>query len=162
MGIDKIVVRNWAEGEEMLFDLHTCASIRIYKIMAEADSQLLVASIKEVAGIPWRMLHTMDMIKEFVKKKEVIVQHCYKGANKVADTPAAFLHTHQQHLIFTNFEAMQRQIRGLAQLDKLIHLDMHSIGGIPYFFYLISSFRYTKNIELEFPNTQVEMKGSTQ
>ncbi|KAK4372946.1 hypothetical protein RND71_008330 [Anisodus tanguticus] len=61
----------------------------------------------------------MNKIKEIVEEKGLVVQHCYREANKVVDRLAAISHSHKQYLVFTDYTGLPREIRGMMQLDRM-------------------------------------------
>ncbi|XP_070057377.1 uncharacterized protein [Nicotiana tomentosiformis] len=86
---------NWVEGQAMLIGLQKVVAMGINKIILEADSKVLVYSVKEEAYTPWRLIQTVNKIKEIVEEKKVTAKHCYREANKIADRLAAISHTHK-------------------------------------------------------------------
>lgn len=64
----------------------------------------------EETAAPWRLVQIVDMIKLMVDDKGVVVKHCYREANKVADKLAALSHSYKQNLVFTHFSGMPKQI----------------------------------------------------
>nr|XP_009767528.1 PREDICTED: uncharacterized protein LOC104218683 [Nicotiana sylvestris] len=112
-------ITHWAEGQAMLIGLQKAVAMGINEMILEADSKVLVCSVKEEADTPWRLLQTVNKIKEIMEEKKVTVKHCYREANRVADRLAAISHTHKQHITTSNSEALPRQIRGLLHLDRL-------------------------------------------
>lgn len=110
---------NWAEGRAMLAGLQHCTDRGIHKIIAEADSKLLVNATNEASQAPWRLVELVDRIKEIMEERGVIVQHCYREANKVADKLAFLSHIHKKNWIFTAYTGLPSSVRGLLQLDRL-------------------------------------------
>lgn len=97
----------------MLFGLQIYVSSGINNIIAKADSNIPLSAVNEVT----RLIESVDKIKEIVKKKGVVAKHCFREANRVADKLAAMSRKYKQHIVYTDFASLPRQVRGLLQLD---------------------------------------------
>lgn len=102
----------------MLLGLKYCVQMGLSRIIAETDSALLIACVKEEGEITWRIMQAVSQIKQLMKIKEIVPKHCYREANGVADKLSTMSHIHRRNIIFNQFSDLPRQVRGLLKLDK--------------------------------------------
>ncbi|XP_059292579.1 uncharacterized protein LOC132046049 [Lycium ferocissimum] len=83
---------NTAEANAFLFGLKWCIDNGYNLIIAETDSLLLRNCISESLVTPWRIKETVEEIRKLVLRHDIIVKHCFREANKVADKLASMSH----------------------------------------------------------------------
>lgn len=108
-------INNLAKSKAMLYGLQQCWQ---RGFIAEADSKLVTSCVNEGETTPWRIIQIVEEIKGIFIEGNITLQHCYREANKIADKLATMSHTHRQKLIFTRYEDLPKQVKGLMQLDK--------------------------------------------
>lgn len=99
----------------MLYGLQQSVQKRMHNIIAEEDSKLVTSYLTENSATPWRIAQDIEEIKKLVHEENVEVQHCFREANRVADKLATISHIHWQHLIFTRYVELPKQVKGLMK-----------------------------------------------
>ncbi|XP_060170788.1 uncharacterized protein LOC132601740 [Lycium barbarum] len=109
---------NWAEAHALLFGLQWCIEQGMSFIMGETDSLLIQKCTQGDWTVPWRISETISKIQTLIQGRGITIQHCFREANQVADKLASLSHHLQETHIYTSFDIMPRQIKGLLNVDR--------------------------------------------
>lgn len=60
----------------------------------------------------------MEEIRSLIQRHDVIINHCFREANHVADKLASMSHFVEEVKVFTQPSTILRQIIGLLNIDK--------------------------------------------
>ncbi|XP_060195177.1 uncharacterized protein LOC132624410 [Lycium barbarum] len=108
------VSNNVAEAKALLFGIQWSIQNGINSLELETDSMILAAWVKDVFKIPWQV----DAIKRALTGTSWSIKHCFREANKVADTLASLSHSFQTNKLYNNFDDLPLKVKGLINLDK--------------------------------------------
>ncbi|XP_059295685.1 uncharacterized protein LOC132049028 [Lycium ferocissimum] len=111
---------NIVEAKALLFGVQWCIHHNITNLELETDSILLMSWIKDVFKIPWQVDKIIRDIRRSLEGTFWSIQHCFHEANKVADLLAAMSHNTHMDRVYTNFEDLPRQVKGLVNMDKWV------------------------------------------
>ncbi|OIT37319.1 putative ribonuclease h protein [Nicotiana attenuata] len=109
---------NWAEACALLFGSNWCIQKGHNLIIGETDSLLLQNCVTGTWPSPWRIANNVRQLKTLVHNNGIIIRHCFKEANRVADRMASLSHKTVAVYINTNFETLPRQVKGLLNTDR--------------------------------------------
>lgn len=109
---------NLAEAESFLCGLNWCTQNGLHMVFGETDSFLLQSCIQGAWPSPWRTEDIVNKIKLLVKSNQVTTNHFFREANKVTDKLASLSHTTDNSGIYSNFNALPRQMKGLLNTDR--------------------------------------------
>ena len=109
-----------AEARALLIGLQMCARRGFDNLSVQSDSLVLVGILQRRFQCPWHNRKEMWKIWHLVEDP-VRFSHCYREANKVADTLAnvGITHPEQQVKIYEYFHMLPRQARGEVRLDRI-------------------------------------------
>ncbi|XP_075101931.1 uncharacterized protein LOC142177353 [Nicotiana tabacum] len=109
---------NLAEVEALLFGLKWYVQQGYGLIIGETDSLLLHNCIQGIWSKPWRINSVVMEVKMLVEQKGLIIRHCFREANQVVDKMASLSHQLEEVYIFTYFDTLPRQVKGLLNVDR--------------------------------------------
>lgn len=109
---------NWAESCALLFGLKWCIQRGNRLIIGEIDSLILHNCISGNWSILWRIADCIRELRIMVEEHGIVTRHRFREANKVADKLAFMSHSTEEVCIYTEFDTLSRQIRGLLNADR--------------------------------------------
>ncbi|XP_075076630.1 uncharacterized protein LOC142163259 [Nicotiana tabacum] len=109
---------NLAEAEALLFGLKWCVQQEYGLIIGKIDSLLLHNCIQGKWSTPWRINRVVMKVQTLVEQKGLIIKHCFREANQVADKIASLSHQLEEVYIFTYFDTLPRQVKGLLNVER--------------------------------------------
>ncbi|KAK4341343.1 hypothetical protein RND71_039844 [Anisodus tanguticus] len=109
---------NVLEAAAFLFDLNWCIQNGFNMVVGETDSLLLHNCIQDIWLSPWRIESIVSKIKFLMESNQVSTNHSFREANKVANKLASLSHTTGHTCIYTNYDTLPRQIKGLLNTDR--------------------------------------------
>ncbi|OIT19637.1 hypothetical protein A4A49_55186 [Nicotiana attenuata] len=109
---------NTTEASSFLFGLEWCIRMRYYLVIGETDSMLLQNCISKKVATLWRLEETMKKIRRIVNDHDIITRHCFREVNKVMDNLASLSYNTDEIQIFTQFNRLPSQIRGVLNVDR--------------------------------------------
>ncbi|WMV49447.1 hypothetical protein MTR67_042832 [Solanum verrucosum] len=109
---------NTAETNAFLFGLRWCINSGHNLIITEIDSLLLRNCINNSWSTPWRIKESVEETRRLIWIHDVIINHCFREANSVADKLASMSHFVEEVKVFTQPSTVPRQIRGLLNTEK--------------------------------------------
>ncbi|XP_019233534.1 PREDICTED: uncharacterized protein LOC109214100 [Nicotiana attenuata] len=109
---------NLAEAEALLFGLKWCVQQGYELIIGKIDSLLLHNCIQGIWSTLWRINRVVMEVKTLVEQKGLIIRQCFREANQVADNMASLIHPLEEVYIFTYFDTLPRQVKGLLNVDR--------------------------------------------
>ncbi|WMV10201.1 hypothetical protein MTR67_003586 [Solanum verrucosum] len=109
---------NTAESDAFLFGLRWCINNGHNLIITETVSLLIRNCINNSWSTPWRIKESVEEIRCLIQRHDVIINHCFREANHVADKLASMSHFVEEVKVFTQPSTIPRQIRGLLNIDK--------------------------------------------
>ncbi|XP_070046145.1 uncharacterized protein [Nicotiana tomentosiformis] len=109
---------NLAEAETLLFGLKWCVQQGYGLIIGETYSLLLHNCTQGICSTPWRIKSVVMEVKTLVEQKGLIIRHCFREENQVADKMASLSHQLEEVYIFTYFDKLLRQVKGLLNVDR--------------------------------------------
>ncbi|XP_060211737.1 uncharacterized protein LOC132639298 [Lycium barbarum] len=114
------MTNNLSEATALQTGLKWCIDNAIRKIEVESDSLMLIKWIQNFASMPWNLqMVVMDIRTSLESFEDFKIQHCFREANKVADTLANTGLECNQNIWYTDFTQLPRQAKGEFNLDKL-------------------------------------------
>ncbi|XP_060201911.1 uncharacterized protein LOC132630347 [Lycium barbarum] len=109
---------NTVEIKAFLFALKWCIENGHNMIVTETDSLLLKNCISENWSMPWNIRETIKDIKLFIHGNNVIIEHCFREANKATDKLASLSHCTDTVKVINNTSSLPRHVKGLLNMDR--------------------------------------------
>ncbi|OIT00190.1 PREDICTED: uncharacterized protein LOC109228743 [Nicotiana attenuata] len=109
---------NWAEACAMLFGINWFIQKGTPLIIGETYSILIHSCISGTWATLWRISDKINELKMLEDSHDIVTHHCFREANKVADKLAALCHINEEACIYTNFNSLPRQVKGLLNADR--------------------------------------------
>lgn len=106
---------NYSEAQAALIGISWYLNQRFESLEVELDSLMVVQMINGINRPPWRIQSTIDKIRDMITHKNIIVKHCYREANEVADALAKHATLIQELMFFTNERDLLDEVRGLSK-----------------------------------------------
>lgn len=90
---------NSVEAGALLFGLKWCIDNGFNMIICEIDSLIVYKSVTGSWTTPWRIEDTTEGIKKLVTNYDIVIQHCFREANKVANKLATISHNQKNNCV---------------------------------------------------------------
>ncbi|XP_009766745.1 uncharacterized protein [Nicotiana sylvestris] len=109
---------NYAEAEALLFGLKWCVDKDLKMAIGESDSLLIVKCVKREWKPPWNISKQIKEIQKMIEDHNFNINHCFREANRPADSLATLSHRIEGNMIFNIFSDLPNHIKGLVNMDK--------------------------------------------
>ncbi|KAH0767537.1 hypothetical protein KY285_003408 [Solanum tuberosum] len=86
---------NCSEAQAALIGISWCLGQQFEALEVELDSQVVVRMINGSCKPPWRIHNLIEDMKNKIARRNIIVKHCYREGNEVADALAKYATTIQ-------------------------------------------------------------------
>ncbi|WMV12183.1 hypothetical protein MTR67_005568 [Solanum verrucosum] len=108
-----------SEAQAALIGISWCLGQQFEALDVELDSQVVVRMINESCKPSWRIHNLIEDIKNKIAQRNIIVKHCYREGNEVADALAQYATTIQEPIIYFQESKLPAEVRGLLRMNKL-------------------------------------------
>ncbi|XP_060202495.1 uncharacterized protein LOC132630930 [Lycium barbarum] len=109
---------NWAEAKALQYGVDWCMNKGWYNIVIEVDSLLLVRAIQGKTKVPWNIPQIVKWIQGLLELHQIQIRHCFREANQAADKLAQISHSHIHAIVYNEYQALPRQVRGIINMDR--------------------------------------------
>ncbi|KAL3377125.1 hypothetical protein AABB24_003503 [Solanum stoloniferum] len=110
---------NYSEAQAALIGISWCLGQQFEALEVELDSQVVVRMINGSCKPPWRIHNLIEDIKNKIAQRNIIVKHCYREGNEVADALAKYATNIQEPIIYFQESKLPAEVRGLLRMNKL-------------------------------------------